>query len=180
MTTNDNPSEPSDEDRREEYTGVLARVVRLLRTISDADAGGTQRRTGHFHTKRTRVDYEYSVSIGLDTVSQDNETIPGGDHGPADGADDTHATMRSPSIEIRSPSDTERVVVADLPGISETEFDVTFDDEARTLTLWQGTDRVERVTLAEPSMEVTDVTINNQVLRVKLQHDSAASDGGSS
>lgn len=177
MTANDGPSEYPDD---EEHAGVLARVARLLRELSDADPGETRRRTGRIDTGRTRVDYEYSVSVGLDAIDRNDDTISRGDDGPPDGTGDAHAAARSPSIETRRVSETERVVIADLPGVSEGNLDVTFDDEAGTVTIWDGPDRIERVTLSDPSVTVTDVTLNNQVLRVTLRRDGAASNGESS
>ncbi|MEZ3164923.1 gas vesicle protein GvpH [Halorubrum sp. RMP-47] len=178
MPANDDPfdSFPGD-DRSEGGTGAIARLVRLLRTLADADTDGTQRRTGHVSTDRTRVDYEYSVSVGLDVLDGDDGVFSDEGKPTADNVDRATDTTPSRSVEVRDVSETERVVIADLPRVSDTEFDVTFDAEAGELTIWRGQTQIRQVPIEHPSMKVTDVSFNNHILRVELRDEGTTDDG---
>lgn len=165
------------DDRSERGTGAIARLVHLLQTLADADTDGTQRRTGHVSTDRTRVDYEYSVSVGLDALDGSNGAFSDERKAAAGNADETVDTAPSPSVEVRDVSETERIVIADLPGVSETEFDVTFDAEAGELTIWREQTQLTQVPIEHPSLEVVDVSFNNQILRVKLRDEGAGGEG---
>jgi HSP20 family molecular chaperone IbpA len=165
------------DDRSEGGTGAIARLVRLLQTFADADTDGTQRRTGHISTDRTQVDYEYSVSVGLEALDGSDRAFSNGGKAAADNGDETVDTAPSPSVEVRDVSETERVVIADLPGVSDAEFDVTFDAEAGKLTIWREQTQLTQVPIEHPSLEVVDVSFNNQILRVKLRDEGAGGEG---
>jgi HSP20 family molecular chaperone IbpA len=85
----------------------------------------------------------------------------------------------SVAIETRDgASDDGIVLVADLPGgADDDDVDVGINADEQVLVLRVNGAEVERVPLAHSEMEITELTINNQVLEVRASHAPDSSRG---
>lgn len=135
-----------DEDRP---TGLVRAILDLL---ADLDERGE--RTGRGRWSGERADVDYSVEIGgLDDFSEaSRRDVPG-----------------ASTITTRTFDD-EVVVVADLPNVRSEDVSARVaPDDGVTI----GIDGyvVERVPLDEEGWSVADVTVNNDVVEVRLTRD---------
>lgn len=149
-------------------TGLLSNLRAIIRAFAEieTDEDGHRRESGHIKRGGTSIDYDYEVSIGLgSTVPSD----PPRTWSPTEFSRDPEGDSPPLHIETRDVDETERVVLVDLPGTVEEEIDLAIDSEEDALELRVSEERTERVALGTQDVRITDVTLNNQVLTVRLE-----------
>jgi HSP20 family molecular chaperone IbpA len=163
-------------------TGLLDQLRSLLKALAEIDSeeAGHRRRSGQIDRGSRRIEYEYTVSIGLGRSDHSRNT--GSSPSRADSEHRSSSRRRvedSVAIETRDgASDDEIVLVADLPGVADDDdVDVGINTDEQVLVLRVNGTEVERVPLAHSEMEITEMTINNQVLEVHALHASDSSRG---
>nr|pir gas vesicle protein gvpH [imported] - Halobacterium salinarum [Halobacterium salinarum]CAA45989.1 c-gvpH [Halobacterium salinarum]CAA64347.1 gvpH [Halobacterium salinarum] len=152
---------PTD-DPSDRPSGLLDQLSRLIETLAELDDdNGEQHGHSTIDRGRTRIDYDYAVSIGLGSDARSPST-------PAGNADDA-GDAETAHIETRASDDSDDlVVVADLPGVTdETAVDAAVEDTG-ALTISVGDDVVERLTLGDPGMTITSLTVTNQILELRV------------
>ncbi|WP_181692583.1 gas vesicle protein GvpH [Natronomonas sp. LN261] len=176
MAPHRNDPDDSSEDSSGHPTGLLGQLRAIIEAFAEIETneGGHRRESGRIERGGTSIEYDYDVSIGFGPGTQSDSPRPP-DGTARDPGDDTPALH----IETRDIDETECVVIADLPGATEAELDVTFDAERGVLELWIGAERVERVALDTRTVTITDVTLNNQILEVRLERTCDANDSES-
>lgn len=136
-----------DEDRP---TGLVRAILDLL---ADLDERGE--RTGRGRWSSGRADVDYSVEIGgLDDFSE------------ASRLDEPGAS----AITTRTFDD-EVLVVADLPNVRSEDVSARVAPDDGAVTIGIDGYVVERVPLDEEGWSVADVTVNNDVVEVRLTRD---------
>ncbi|MFA9517154.1 gas vesicle protein GvpH [Halopenitus sp. H-Gu1] len=180
-----NTDDTSDKsDSSSDPSGLLGQLQALIEALAEIeeDEGGYRQGSGRIDRGSTRIDYSYDVSIGL---GPDDRTASPRDQ-PVSDRSRTEERTRSQQgdeesirIETREISNDERVVIADLPGVTDDELDVTLDADDPALELWANEELVERVALDQPDVTITDVALNNQILEIRLTRASESNDGES-
>lgn len=172
------PDGPSDRS-----SGLLAQLRAIVETLAEIEAneGGLRRESGHIDRGRTRIDYDYEVSIGLgdDThtaSSRDRPVSEGARTGPTGSQQGDGEAIH---IATRAVDDDESVVIADLPGVADAELEVVLDTDGPALELWADEELVGRVGLDRPDVTITDVTLNNQILEIRLSRANQPTEGTS-
>ena len=163
-------------------TGLLDQLRSLLEALAEIDSeeAGHRRRSGQIDRGSRRIEYEYTVSIGLGRSDHSRNT--GSSPSQSDSEHRSSSRKRvedSVAIETRDgASDDEIVLIADLPGVADDDnVDVGINADEQVLILRVNGTEVERVPLAQSEMKITQRTVNNQVREVHASHASEASRG---
>ncbi|GGJ05385.1 protein gvpH 1 [Halobellus salinus] len=179
---NDETPDSERENTATQPTGLLDQLQILLKALAEIDReeGGHRRGSGQSDRGASRIDYEYTVSIGLGQS----------DHSPGTGASPSrsHSEQRSYprrsvgdsiAIETREgTSDDERIIIADLPGVADDDVvDAEIAADEPELILWVNGTEIKRVPLGQSEVRITDITVNNQVLEIRASHASDSSRG---
>lgn len=179
MVPDDGDDAPDDQPSRP--SGLIDQLRVLLETLADIEEeGGHRRGSGRIGRKSARIDYDYDVSIGLggadgsahDEGRSSERPRSGQRPGQRAGTDDLI------HVETRERTDgDELVVIADLPGVADDDVDVALDADEQALTLRVDGAVVERVAVDRPEMTITDMTLKNQILEIRLAR-TPDTDGG--
>lgn len=181
MVPDENDDAPDDQPSRP--SGLFDQLRMLLETLADIEEeDGHRHESGRIDRGNARVDYDYDVSIGLGGAD-------GSSHDEGLSSERSRSEQRSgqrgttdDSIHVETREGTngdELVVIADLPGVTDDDVDVALDTDEQELTLQVDDDVVERVVLDRPDVEITEMTLRNQVLEIRLARTSDT-DGGES
>jgi HSP20 family molecular chaperone IbpA len=179
---NDDTSDDARDNTSTQPTGLLDQLRTLLETLAEIDEeeAGRRRGSGQIDRGTSRIDYNYDVSIGLGRSDQ----APGTSSSPHRSHSEQRsrhqrATEDSVPIETREgTSDDELIVIADLPGVADDDdVDVDLDTDEPVLILRINENEVKRIPLDQSDMTITDMTINNQVLEIRVSHASDSNGG---
>lgn len=154
------------DDERNETSGILDQLRTVVEALADIEEeeGGHRRNSGHIDRRHARVDYEYDVSIGL------GKRLPRPDEaGEARSSAVNSREFTVPAEITDVEGSDERIVVADVGAVTEDEVDVSLDRDRQTLEISANDDIVTRIGLDRTDLTVTDVSLNNQVLQIRLQ-----------
>lgn len=180
---NDDTPDDASDDQSSQPSGLLDQLRSLVEALADIEEeGGHRHESGRIDRGNARIDYDYDVSIGLgraDRSSHDEE--PSSDRFRSDQRSGQRG-MTEDSIHVETREGTsgdELVVVADLPGVTDDDVDVALDTDEQALTLRVDDDVVERVVLDRPDVAISDMSLRNQVLEIRLARTSDT-DGGES
>jgi HSP20 family molecular chaperone IbpA len=185
MPPNKNNHDASDDARDNTSTrptGLLDQLRTLLETLAEIEEeeAGHRRGSGQIDRGTSRIDYNYDVSIGLGQRDQSSDTrsSPHRSHSERRSRHQ-RATEDSAPIETREgTSDDELIVIADLPGVAdEDDVDVDLDTDEPALILRISENEVKRIPLDQSEMTITDITINNQVLEIRVSRTSDSNRG---
>lgn len=173
----ESPDSPS--DHPSSLLEQLRSIIEVLAEIEEEE-GGYRRESGHIDRGSTRVDYDYEVSIGLDPNAVSSRDQSASDPFQTERTIDREAEEKEPiHIEAREVTTDEFLVIADLPGVADDDIDVTLDADEPTLELWADEELVGRVVLDQPDVTITDVTLNNQILEIRLTRTIESNEGES-
>ena len=184
MSPNKNNDDTSD-DARDNASTQPTSLVDQLRTLLETLAEIEEEEAGHRHGSgkidrgTTRIDYNYDVSVGLGQSEQSSHTESSSpqshsEHQPSHPG----ATEDGVHIETREgTSDDELIVIADLPRVTDEDVDVDLDADESALILRIDENEIKRIPLDESDMTITDMTIKNQILELRV---SRASDSNGS
>ena len=179
----DDTSDKSPDSPSNHPSGLLEQLRAIIEALAEIkeDEGGHRRESGRIDRGRTRIDYDYEVSIGLGsddrTASPPNQ--PASDRSQPKQTRGQQGDEESIRIETRKVTNDERVVIADLPGVTDDELDITLDTDEPALELRTNEELVGRVVLDQPDVTINDVTLNNQILEIRLSRTSESNDGES-
>lgn len=185
MSSNEDNDDMTDDERDStstQPTSLVDQLRTLLETLAEIETeeAGNRRGSGQIDRGTSRVDYNYNVSIGLGQSDQSRDTglSPHQLHSKRQ-SPQQRATEDSVPIEIREgPSGNELIVIADLLGVTDDDnVDVDLDTDESALILRINENEVERITIDQSELTITDVTINNQVLKICVSH-APDSNGG--
>lgn len=153
----------SNRDLLGDPTESLDRLTTVTEQLDGIDAGEDECRdeSGHLERGTSKImhDFQAPVSVGFGS-DRDSQS-------PFGSAAQPKADSQTPIIETREINETE-LVVADLTGTAESDFDVTLDSEQSMLKLWVDRECIDRITLDRRKIVIIDVTQNNRVLEVRL------------
>ncbi len=172
------PDNPSDRSR-----GLLEQLRAIIEALAEIEEeeGGHRRESGRTNRGSTRIDYDYNVSIGLGseegTASSRDQLVS--DRSQTDGTRSQRGDEDSVHIETRKITNDELVVIADLPGDIDEELDINLDTDKPALELRTNEELVGRVALDHPDVTINDVTLNNQILEIRLNRTSGSKEGES-
>lgn len=160
--------EPGGGDRDDRKGGALGRLLRLLETLAEMEEDGERRRDGRTNVGGTSVDF--SVNIGSVDDLADAFGGRGGrpDRGRGGDRDEAVDEPLDTHVDVRE-TETGVVVVADLPTVDEDDVDATVDDEAGELRITLGGETLGSVPLRGEELTVTDATVRNRILEVRLE-----------
>jgi hypothetical protein len=191
MTTDstdpDEPSDDSPETPSGQPRGLLERIRAIVEALGEIEQveDGHRRASGRVDRGAAHIDYDYDVSVGLGDRSGSPREQPG-----AEGSARRSSGQGDPStpahVQTRAVSDDELVVVADLPGVTDDELDVTLDADEPALELTAGGELIERIGLDGPDVTISDVSLTNRILEIRLTRngdsggDESNDDGGQS
>jgi len=179
---NDDTSDDARDNTSTQPTGLLDQLRTLLETLAEIDEeeAGRRRGSGQIDHETSRIDYNYDVSIGLGQRGQSPDTgsSPRRPHSERQ-SHHQRATEDSVSIETREgTSDDELVVIADLPGVADDDdVAVDLDTDESALILRINENEVKRIPLDQSDMTIIDMTVNNQVLEIRVSHASDSNGG---
>lgn len=178
---NDDTSDDARNNTSTQPTGLLDQLHTLLETLAEIEEeeAGHRRGSGQIDRGTRRIDYNYDVSIGLGKSDQSPDTDSSLHRSHSEKrSDHQRATENSVPIETREgTSDDELVVIADLPGVADDDdVDVDLDTDEPALIL-RIKNEVKRIPLDQSDMTITDMTINNQVLEIRVSHASDSNGG---
>lgn len=182
---NNNTDDTSDEspDSLSDPSGLLEQLRAIIEVLAEIeeDEGGYRQESGRIDRGRSRIDYDYEVSIGLGTGDRtaSPRDQPAPDHSRTERTRSQQGDEESIHIETREVTDDERVVIADLPGVTDDELDVTLDADEPALELRADEELIGRIVLDQPDVTITDATLNNQILEIRLTRASESNDGAS-
>ncbi|WP_122090608.1 gas vesicle protein GvpH [Halalkalicoccus subterraneus] len=162
-----------DDNHRE--TSSLFDVLRhVVETLQDAERSDTGRKTGSGSVsgKRTRSDYNFSVSTGPDPDSLAERLGIEDDTGESSG-EFTSGSSQEYHVDVRE-SENSVVVLADLPRATAEGVTAGIDRERNELVIGIEGEVVERIGLGSADIDVADSSFRNGVLEVRLR---TASDG---
>jgi HSP20 family molecular chaperone IbpA len=179
---NDDTSDDARDNTSTQPTSLLDQLRTLLETLAQIEEGeaGHRRGSGQIDRGTSRVDYNYGVSIGLGQRDQSSDTRSS-PHQPQSERRSRRqrATEDSVPTETRKgTSDDELIVIADLPSVAdEDDVDVDLDTDEPALILRINENEVKRIPLDQSEMTITDMTINNQVLEIRVSRESDSNGG---
>lgn len=127
--------------------GIIRALLEMLAEMEERNERTNQ---GRWSGDRTTVDYSVSIS-GLGEA-------------PGTGGNDERET---PAITTRQVDDG-MLVAADLPGVREGDVTVEIDRDKRAVTIATHGDVLGRVPLDDGDWTVVDVSVNNDVMEVRL------------
>ena len=156
MTGADRPDGNDDRSNGDRPRGVLRAILELLSELDDADE--RSRRSG-WTDGRTSVDYSVSVR-GLD------EALDGG---PSGGTEES-GRPETPALTTRETDDG-LLVVVDLPERRTEQVAAEVDEDERVAVITAGGDDIGRVPLDDGEWTVVDVSVNNDIMEVRLTRD---------
>jgi HSP20 family molecular chaperone IbpA len=133
---------------------------------------GHRRESGHIDRGNARIDYDYDVSTGLDSGASSSRDRSASDRRRTERSTDREAERDPIHVETREVATDELVVIADLPEVTDDDLDVTLDADEPALELRDGEDTVGRIALDQSDVTITDVTLNNQILEIRLARTS--------
>lgn len=179
----DEPSDGSSEGSSDESSdspadrprGLLEQIRAVIEALGEIEAneGGHRRASGRIDRGATRVDYGYDVSIGLGpglgnrqpSRREDSDADPARIERISPETEDQKPAIH---VETREVSDDELVVIADLPGVADDELDVTLDATGPALELTADGETIDRLEIDNPQVTIANVSLNNQILEVRL------------
>lgn len=176
---NDDTPDDARDDRSTQPESLLDQLYSLLASLDEIDEeeGSHPSGSGHIERGSARIDYDYNVSVGLG--QNDHPSGPDTAASPHQSHSDQRPTESSIPIEIREGrSDDELVVIADLPGVTDdddVEIDLNTDDSALILRIDEN--EIKWIPLDRSDMTITDMTINNQILELRVSQASDSSGG---
>jgi HSP20 family molecular chaperone IbpA len=177
-TSDESPDSPSNHPN-----GLLEQLRAIVEALAEIEEeeGGHRQESGRINRGSTRIDYDYEISLGLDPVDRTTSPLdqPASDQSHPKQTHSQQGDKESVHIETRKVTNDERVVIADLPGVTDDELDVTLDADEPALELRANEEIVGRVALDQPDVTISDVTLNNQILEIRLTRASESTDGES-
>jgi HSP20 family molecular chaperone IbpA len=171
------PSDRDDGDRTSDGpsdrpSGLLEQLRAIIDALAEIEEeeGGHRRDSKHIERGSTRIDYDYEVSVGLgsDERAPQSGEQPESDRSRAEGGPNQPGEEEGVHIETRAVSQDELLVIADLPDLADEELDIELDADEPALAVWAGEERVGRVALERSNVTISDVTLNNQILEIRL------------
>ncbi|WP_266077542.1 gas vesicle protein GvpH [Haladaptatus caseinilyticus] len=127
--------------------GLIDQLVRLANALSEEDTSRTH--TGEINGVSGRINY----AVTLDSV----------------GTGHTQQREHRPRYltDVRKAGD-ELVVTVDLPGVSDDDLSVTFDEETSTIVIRDAGHTIKRLGLRWSDAVVREATYNNQILELRI------------
>lgn len=177
---NDDTSDDEHDNSSTQRKGLLGQLRTLFETLAEIEKEDEGHRSGSGQIDRgpTRVDYNYDVSIGLGRSTRLPDTEAASRY-PEWRLNNQQATDDSVPVEVREgANEDELIIIADLPGVVDAD-DVETDVEPNepALSLRVNENEWKRIPLDESNLTITDTTINNQVLEIRLSHAADANGG---
>ncbi|ADQ68785.1 GvpH protein [Halogeometricum borinquense DSM 11551] len=181
------PSDKSPDKRPDSPSGLLEQLRAIVASLAEIESeeGGHRRGSGQIDQGSSQIDYDYEVSIGLgsDDRTAESPHRSASDHSRTGESNSQQGDTESVHVETRECSHNERIVIADLLGVTDSEsdddLDVTLDTDAPALVLSADGETVGRVALDHPDMTITDVELNNQILEIRLVRRNESTEGAS-
>jgi|GEM_PF-6003706 GvpH. len=170
------------------WSGVLrtqlSSIGDALTEIETGATGPRQRSTQH-NTGLTQVEYGYSVSVGLasmtgqpdaaDTARSGRDPLSAADRSDTDSQfQRSRSRPQSPKVTVRTQGAETRELIVDRSDIPEKDLQIVYNPDTAIIDLWAEGRRVERVPISQAAFAVTDVQTSDEVLTVVLtrQHDT--------
>lgn len=149
-------------------TGILRALLDLLAKM---DERGERRRRGRWSGGRTRVDYSVSIGGLGDSPETDPFDSPGFDDRGFDDRDGHgFGDQERHALTTRELEDG-LLLAADLTDVHPADVSVDLDDASRAVTITVEGDVLGRIPLDDGDWTVVDVSVNNDVLAVKLSNE---------
>lgn len=179
---NDDTSDDECNDTSTQPAGLLDQLRTLLETLAEIDEEETGHRRGSGQIDRGtgRIDYNYDVSIGLGQRDQSSTTRSSPPRSHSERRSRHQRTTEDlVHIETREgPNGDELVVIADLPDVAdEDDVDVDLDADEPALVLRVNENEMRRIPIDQAEMTITDLSINNQVLEIRVSRESDSNGG---
>lgn len=187
------PEKPDDTDSTDEMSWselLYTRIESIVGALAEIEATGPRQRSTRRDSGLTQVEYGYSVSVGLNPATDRAADAAGTDRPDPDppsateqsdtGGRSRRARTRAPRVTVRSQDPDTRVVLADLPDVTEEELRVVRGPDAAGVELWAGNRRIKRVPVGDDPFIITDMQLNNGVLRVVVTRQDNTDASGSS
>ncbi|WP_049970411.1 gas vesicle protein GvpH [Haladaptatus cibarius] len=131
--------------------GLINRLARLANAL--AEDSTTRTHTGEIGGTGGRI--SYAVSLG-----------------PAESERPRQRTYRPKYLtDVRKEKD-DLVVAIDLPGVSEDDLSVTFDDETNIVEIREEERPIKRLGLRWEDVVIEKATYNNQILELRIGGDT--------
>lgn len=179
----DDTSDESSDSSSDQFKGLLEQLRTIIKALAEIEEeeGGHRRESGRINRGSSRIDYDYNVSIGLgsEESTASSRDQPVSDQSQTDGTRSQGGNEGTVHIETRKVTNDELVVIADLPGDIDEELDINLDTDKPALELRTNEELVESVALDHPDLTINDVTLNNQILEIRLSRASKFNDGES-
>lgn len=185
------PEEPDHTDSTDGMSWselLYTRIESIVGALAEIEATGPRQRSTRRDGGLTQVEYGYSVSVGLNSATDRAADAAGTDHPDLDpplateqsDTDGRSQRARAPRVTVRSQDPDTRVVLADLPDVTEEELRVVRGPDAASVELWAGDRRIKRVPVGDDLFTITDMQLNNGVLRVVVTRQDSTDASGSS
>lgn len=179
----DDTSDKSPDDPSDQSGGLLEQLRTIIGALAEIEEeeSGHRRESGRINRGSARIDYDYNVSIGLGSEERtaSSRDQPVSDRSQADGTRSQQGDEGAVHIETRKSTNDELVVIADLPGDIDEELDINLDTDKPALELRTTEELIGRVELDHPDVTINDVTLNNQILEIRLSREKESNDGES-
>lgn len=168
--TGDGDANSDRDDDRVDDDGPLGSLLELLEMLAEMEERGERRRDGRLDIGGTSVDF--SVGIGtLDDLADRGGRGPrdSGDRSSGGGERDGDAAADDGAhVDVRR-TEAGATVVADLPDVDAGAVDVAVDEGADRLRILVDGEPVGTAPLSGEELSVTDATVRNEVLEVRLE-----------
>lgn len=161
MTTDDNHHEASS----------LFDIIRhAVKTLQDAQRSDEDETAGHRTVlgRPLQTDYEFTGNTVLDPNPDSHWTNRGIEDLSSELTASTTDTEEDYLVDVREEGDA-IVVLADLPQVTAESVRTEIDRERNELIIELGGETIERIPLDNTAITVTDSTVNNGIVEVRLQ-----------
>ncbi|ERH04826.1 MAG: GvpH [Halorubrum sp. J07HR59] len=171
------------------WSGVLRTRLKSIGnglTESETETTGPRQRSTQHNTGLTQVEYGYSVSVGLasvtdradavDTAWSSRDPLLATDRSDTDGQfQRSQSRPQSPRVTVRIQGADPRELIVDLLDIPEGDPQVASNPGTANTDLWVEGIRGERVPISQETFSVTDGQISDEGCTVALTRQDDAS-----
>jgi HSP20 family molecular chaperone IbpA len=178
---NDDRSDDAGDNPSMQSMSLIDQLRTLLETLAEIEEeeAGHRQGSGQIDRGTTRIDYNYDVSVGLGR----DDRVPHSESSSPQSHSESQpsfpgATEDGIHIETREGrSDDELIVIADLPRVTDEDVAVDLDTNESALILRINENEVKRIPLDQSDMKITDMTIKNQILELRVSRASDSNGG---